>query len=51
MSQQKINSLLHDLSVYQDELETQNEQLRQTHKELQAAKNRHYKLYRNIPVG
>jgi diguanylate cyclase (GGDEF)-like protein/PAS domain S-box-containing protein len=51
MSPEEISALLHDLSVYQAELESQNEQLRNIQSDLQAAKNRYYKLYRHIPVG
>lgn len=51
MSAEEISILLHDLSVYQVELETQNEQLRKTQDDLESAKGRYYKLYRHIPVG
>ena len=51
LSQQEVKILLHDLSVYQVELETQNEQLRQAQRSLQITKNRYFNLYRNIPVG
>ncbi len=51
MTSEEIGHLLHELSVYQIELETQNEQLRKTQKDLHVAKGRYYRLYRHIPVG
>lgn len=51
MNAEEIGALLHDLSVYQIELESQNEQLRKSQHDLHAARERYYKLYRHIPVG
>ncbi len=41
----------HDLQVHQIELEMQNEQLRQSHHALDAARTRYFDLYDLAPVG
>ncbi len=46
-----VERLIHDLSVHQIELETQNEELRRIQLELKEAKNKYAELYNFAPVG
>ena len=46
-----FNRIIHDLKVYQIELELQNEELRDTQKQLEASRNRFAQLYNQAPAG
>jgi two-component system cell cycle sensor histidine kinase/response regulator CckA len=46
-----ISKTLHELRVYQTELELQNEELRTTQKELEIAHKRYFELFNRAPVG
>lgn len=47
----QIQKVVHDLQVHQIELEMQNEQLRDTHEELNYSKEKYFDLYNNAPIG
>ncbi len=47
----EVGRILHDLSVYQLELEIQNEELRGAQNRLERARNRYARLYHQAPVG
>ena len=52
MPAKDAQQLVHELQVFQAELETQNEELRRTHQmELEAARDRYVDLYEFSPVG
>ena len=46
-----FNRIIHDLKVYQIELELQNEELRNTQQQLQDSRNQFANLYNYAPVG
>ena len=50
-SPQQMPQILHELSVHQIELEMQNEELRKTHLDLEAARAQWFDLYDVAPVG
>lgn len=47
----ELMRLLHELEVHQVELEMQNEQLQQTARDLETARNEYFDLYDTAPVG
>ncbi len=51
LPKQKIHKLFHELQVHQIELEMQNQELRRSRQELDAAKTRYFDLYDLAPVG
>jgi PAS domain S-box-containing protein len=50
-TKQDAMTLVHELQVYQIELEMQCEQMRQAQQELEDSRNRYAELYESIPVG
>lgn len=51
LSPAEVRSLIQELQVHQIELELQNEELRNTQKALEDARNRYFRLYHNAPMG
>ena len=51
LKEQDLDGLVHDLEVHQVELEMQNDELRRSQEELEAAKERYFELYDLAPVG
>jgi PAS domain S-box-containing protein len=51
LSPEAIRKVVHELRVHQVELETQNEDLRQTREELDLSRQRYFDLYDLAPVG
>lgn len=50
-SNQDLSTIIHDLRVYQIELELQNEELRNTQKKLEETRNNYIDLYNKAPNG
>ncbi len=48
---ENIRDLIHDLSVYQIELELQNEELQRTQQEAERIRDSYARLYHEAPVG
>jgi len=51
LSHEKMCKLLHELKVYQVELEIQNEELRLTKDELELSRSQYMELYEHAPLG
>lgn len=47
----EVKSLIHELQVYQAELELQNHELRKLQDSLEQSRNRYYELFDSAPVG
>ncbi|GEM_PF-2129635 len=51
VADEDLSSLIHELRVHQVELELQNEELRQTQRELEKAQSKYFDLYHFAPIG
>ena len=51
LSREEAEHMLHELRVYQIELEMQNEELRRAHEEMALLRSRYFDLYDLAPVG
>ncbi len=51
LSLEEIREMVHELNVYQLELETQNDELLELHYNLEAQRNKYYDLYELAPIG
>lgn len=51
LSPAEINNLIHELQIHQIELQLQNDELQQTHLQLETAREKYFELYDTAPVG
>jgi len=51
LSPEQVRQKIHELRVHQEELQMQNDQLREAQKELEVARKRYFDLYDLAPVG